>query len=220
MSIGIGDALGKSFGFAFENTFKHIGRWLGMAILMCIPIVNLIVMGMFLKVYRNEEPNFSNAGKSFVQGLLSAIIGIIYFIIPFIIAMVLGVASLLPVIASAGTDVGAIGAALTGGIGIVSMIIIIVVSILFFLIFTPAIVNFARNGFGAAFKFGEIFGMIGKLGWGKYILAILLLIVVMALIGLVLGLIAIIPIIGWIIIILAMPIIYLVEYKYWGLLFE
>lgn len=217
MSIGIGDALGKSFGFAFDSTFKHIGRWIGMAVLLCIPIVNWIVMGMFLKVYRNEEPDFSNAGKSFVQGLLALIISIIYFLIPFILAMILGVAALLPAIFSGASD---IGTAITGGLGIVSTIIIVVVSIIFYLIFTPAMINFARKGFGAAFAFGDIFAMIGKLGWGKYILAILLLFVVFIILGIVLGLIMLIPIIGLIIFILALPILYLIQYKYWGALFE
>lgn len=200
MSIGLGENIGKSFGFAFENTVKHIGRWLGMTILLLIPIVNFIVVGMFLKVFRNEEPDFSNAGKSFVQGLLATIISIIYCIVPTIIIVV---CSLL----------GTVGAVIGLVVGIILYIIIAIILI-------PAFVNFARNGFGAAFKFGELFGMIGKLGVGKYILAIILLALVGFVIGIVLGLIGLIPVLGWIVLLLATPILSLFEVKYWANLFE
>jgi len=49
---------------------------------------------------------------------------------------------------------------------------------------------------GEAFNFGEIFATIGKIGWGTYILALIILVVIFAIIYVVLGL---IPIVGAII---------------------
>lgn len=218
MSIGIGENLGKSFGFAKDATFGHIGRWIGMSILYLIPIVDFIVVGMFLKTFRKEEVDFSNAGKSFVQGLLATIIEIIYMLIPFILALILGFASIIPMIATGGMS--GIAGALTGGLSIVSIIIVLVVAIIFALIMTPAIVSFARGGFGDAFKFSNLFAMIGKVGWGKYILSIIVLALVFLVVGIVLGLIALIPILGWIVMILAMPFIMLWNFKFWDNLFE
>ncbi|MDO5845838.1 MAG: DUF4013 domain-containing protein [Methanocorpusculum sp.] len=218
MSIGIGENLGKSFGFAKDATFGHIGRWIGMAVLYLIPIVDFIVTGMFLKIFRKEEVDFSNAGKSFVQGLLAFIIQLIYMIIPLILGMVLLGASLIPAITTGG--VAGVANAITGGLSIASLIITLVVAIIFALIMTPAIVSFARGGFGDAFKFSNIFAMIGKVGWGKYILSIIVLFLVLLVVGVVLGFICLIPILGLIVFILAMPFIQIWTYKFWDNLFE
>ena len=104
MSVGLIENVGKSFGYAVDNTLKKILRWIGLTIVMCIPIVNFIAMGLFLKVFRGEEPDFSNAGKSFIQGLLLFIISIIYMIIPIIAFVILGGASFITaIIAPAGS---------------------------------------------------------------------------------------------------------------------
>lgn len=85
----------------------------------------------------------------------------------------------------------------------------------------PAEINFARKqSFGAAFKFGEIFGMIGKLGWGKYILSIILIYIISLIFGFVVGLVAAIPLIGAIISFLAVPFAIFFELKYYANLFE
>lgn len=194
MSIGIGQNISESLGFTTNSTVKHIGRWFGMGILLCIPIVNFIVLGMFLKALRNEEVNFSDVGKSFVQGLLATIITIIYLLIPTIIFMILGGAGFMTGVLAGDFNV-ALGGALIG------IVISSIIAIIFSLVSTPALVRYARTGqFGSAFQFSEIFAMIKKLGWGKYILAIIVLCIVafiMALIvGLIFGVIAIIPIVG------------------------
>ncbi len=217
MSVGLIENVGKSFGYAVDNTLKKILRWIGLTIVMCIPIVNFIAMGLFLKVFRGEEPDFSNAGKSFIQGLLLFIISIIYMIIPIIAFVILGGASFITAIIApeAATD-----AILAGGAGL-GIIALFVLAIIFGLIMLPAEINFARKqSFGAAFKFGEIFGMIGKLGWGKYILAIILIYIISLIFGFVVGLVAAIPVLGAIISFLAVPFAIFFELKYYANLFE
>ena len=210
MSVGLIENVGKSFGYAVDNTLKKILRWIGLTIVMCIPIVNFIAMGLFLKVFRGEEPDFSNAGKSFIQGLL-------LFIIPIIAFVILGGASIITAIIApeAATD-----AILAGGAGL-GIIALFVLAIIFGLIMLPAEINFARKqSFGAAFKFGEIFGMIGKLGWGKYILSIILIYIISLIFGFVVGLVAAIPVLGAIISFLAIPFAIFFELKYYANLFE
>ena len=70
MSIGLIDNVGDSFKFAFDHTAKKFLRWIGLSIVFWIPIVQFLAIGIFMKVYRGEEPDFTNAGKSFIQGLL------------------------------------------------------------------------------------------------------------------------------------------------------
>ncbi len=217
MSIGLFDNVGKSFGFAIDNTFKKFLRWIGLAIVMCIPIVNFITTGIFLKIYRDEEPDFSNAGKAFIQGLLLWIIQIIYMIIPAIIIWFsLGGSAATALLADpASAD------AILGVGALIGLLIAVVVAVILGLVMQPAIVNFARTEkFGSAFAFGDLFGMIGKVGWGKYILAWIVLILVAFVIGIVLGCVAWIPILGWIIGILAMPFLTIFNNKYFANLFE
>lgn len=171
MSIGIGDNLGKSFGFAKDSLVGKWLNWLLLIIVTIIPIVNIIGMGTYLKIYRGEKPEVGGIVKSLIDGLLILVIGIIFMIIPAIIG------------------------ALVSGLGVIGSIISAIVTFLFVLLLLPAEVAFAKKGFGAAFAFGDHFAKIGKIGWVQYILAVL----VIAIIAGVLGAICImIPVLGWI----------------------
>ncbi len=162
-------------------------------------------MGTYLKVYRGEDPKVENIGKSFVDGLLIFIITFLYMLIPTVILLILGGGSIF-------------AAGLTGsqaaiaGVGIGVLVLCIILYILFGLILTPAIVSFARGGFGDAFKFGQLFAMIGKAGWLKYILSIIIFGII--------GLLFVIPYIGWIIMIILMPFLIVWGSKFWANQFE
>ena len=187
MSIGIGDNLGKYFGFAKDSLVGKWLNWLLLIIVTVIPIVNFIGIGTYLKIFRGQEPKVEGIGKSFIDGLLAFIIAFIYMLIP-----------------------GIVGA-LLGFLGAVGSIIAAVVGFLFLLLLIPALIAFAKGGFGAAFAFGDHFAKIGKIGWVQYILAILVIAVIAAVIGLVCG---IIPVIGWILGLVAAPFIAILSAKY------
>ncbi len=164
-------------------------------------------MGTYLKVYRGEDPKVEHIGKSFVDGLLALIIAIIYMLIPLIVTSIVFAASMGSMMADPFAGLAAAG---IGGI------ICLILFILFALVMTPAIVNFARNGFGAAFHFGEIIGMISKAGWLKYIISIILLAIIFGIIGL-LGM---IPFIGWLIMLIIYPFLIVWAAKFYANLFE
>jgi hypothetical protein len=207
MSIGIGENLTGSFGFAKDKLVGSIVNWILLIILTIIPIVNFIAMGTYLKVYRGEDPKVEHIGKSFVDGLLALIIAIIYMLIPLIVTSIVFAASMGSMMADPFAGLAAAG---IGGI------ICLILFILFALLMIPAMINFARKGFGAAFKFGEIFGMIGKAGWLKYIISIILLAIIFGIIGL-LGM---IPFIGWLIMLIIYPFLIVWAAKFWANLFE
>lgn len=178
--------------WGFSVNFKHIGRWLLLTLLSIIPIVFWISDGALMRVLKGEEPDLSPVGKNFVNGFFLFLIALIYAIIPCLIMLI-------PV-------VGQI-------IGIILLILVCIIMI-------PAEINFARTGkFGAAFKFSEIFGMISKLGWGKYILAIIVMLIFVIIISLILGLITMIPIVGLIVVILVSIPLLCFELKYWNDIF-
>ena len=205
MSIGLVDDVGSSFKYAYENTVKKPLRWIGLSIVSYIPIVNFIVWGIIMKIYRGEEPDFSNAGKSFIQGLLLFLAQIVYLLIPALIIIISALFS----------------TAELSAITIIGFIVGIIVAVIIGFIMFPAVVNFARKEkFGAAFAFGEIFGMIGKLGLAKFILAWLLYVVVMLVVSSILGIFGMVPVIGVILMLLSVPFILFFEAKYFSNLFE
>ncbi|HJJ31604.1 MAG TPA: DUF4013 domain-containing protein, partial [Methanocorpusculum sp.] len=213
--VGIFENVGASFKFGFRECygdgFKGFLRMLALFITCIIPIVFFIPMGIFLKVFRGEKPDFTGAGKSFIRGLLSFVIALIYMLIPIILFAIFGGLALIP--AMAGGNAGEIGAAILGSIGI---IVAIIAAVILGFVAVPAEVNFARNGFGAAFRFSEIFGMISKAGFGKYILSYIVLIIITLIIYFILSLICVIPVIGIIILILVTIPLALFEYKFWA----
>ena len=210
----IGDSLKFGFRECYGDGFKGFLRMLGLLITCCIPIVFFIPMGIFLKVYRGEKPDFTGAGQSFIRGLLYFVVAIIYMLIPLILFAIFGGLGAIP--ALTGGDVGAVFGMLLGSLG---LIIAVIAAVILGLVAIPAEINFARNGFAAAFKFSEIFGMISKAGFAKYILSYIVLIIVSVIIGLVLGLILNIPVAGIIITILVTIPLTFFLYKYWANIF-
>lgn len=55
-------------------------------------------------------------------------------------------------------------------------------------------------GQGEAFNFGAIFAQIGALGWGTWIIAVIVLLIVAAVYGFVIGILSAIPLLGWLIV--------------------
>ncbi|HJJ41717.1 MAG TPA: DUF4013 domain-containing protein [Methanocorpusculum sp.] len=211
MSISIIDNIGSSFSYAFENTFIKFGRWLGLSILLLIPIASFVACGIFLKIFRDEEPDFSDAGNSFIQGLLSRIISYIYITIPFYLIffgyILINVELKIPT-----------------PLSVILLVIGFIIIIFLGLISTVGLINFARSGrFLNAFQLKDIFTMINKAGWGKYILSyIIILIILFLFIGILLGYICIIPVV--IPVILLFPLIasfiYFVLCKFLSNIFE
>lgn len=196
--VGLISNVGESIKFGWSVNAKSIGRWILLIIFSIIPIVNFIAVGAFMKIFNGEEPEFKgNVGSCFVRGLLASIAALIYCIIPGILG---GIICVFNVIA--------------GGV------VCLILGILAALIFIPGLAVFARGGgFGSFFKFGDIFASIGKLGWGNYILAWIVLLVI----GFILGILEVIPVVGILITILLFlltPVISSALIKYWANLLE
>lgn len=155
-SVNVGENLKQSLGFAFENTFKKIGRWILLSVLLPVAIIQGMSIGSILKVFRNEEPDFSKAGKSLIVGLTTMGIMIIYLIVPIVLIMIL---PMIPAVAVVPNLV-----LILSIVGYINLFLLCIVTI-------PGVMQYARTGsFKAAFKFGQIFAMIKTAGWGKYLI--------------------------------------------------
>jgi hypothetical protein len=199
--LDLGGIIGNSLEYA-KKLFSDIGRLIILIVLDIIPIVNLIVVGYFAKVVREspsskEVPKVEGYGQMFVQGLKLAVVGILYMIIPMILILS-GVAFA----AMPGYGYG-YGFWSMGPLGIGLAIVGVVAAFFIAIVAAIGIVHMIKqNSFGKAFAFREIVKIIGRIGWGKY----LAWIIVVFVLALIVGGIAAIPAVGWIISLIISPI--------------
>lgn len=203
--------IGDSFAYAKDAVIGKWMQWLLLVIatlILCIPL-----LGYTLKVLRGEKPapEVTGWGTLFIDGIKYFIVSLIWAI-PCLIVFFLGLASVIMGVAMEGNP-EALMAAVSGAI--LYFLLFLVLAILTGLLATIGIVRFARTGsMGEAFNFGAILETIGKIGWGTYIIALIVLIIVQFVIGIVLGIITMIPILGAIIQFILIAPITLFEARY------
>lgn len=137
----------------------------------------------------NEIPDIDPTAN-FVDGIKAFIIQLVYYIIPILIAMVLGVFT------------GLVGAGLNhtaAGIS-VGTVLALIIFIIFSILEIVAISRFADTGdMSSAFNFGGVFEDAQRIGFLKIILFLIIAVVIAVVLSLVLALLVIIPFIGIII---------------------
>ena len=179
-------------------------------------IFGVILSGFCLDVIRkgihhsNEIPSI-NPAENLIDGIKVIIIEIVYYIIPLIIAAVLG---LLGGFVGAGLNQVSAGTAF-------AVIVALIVVIIFSILEIVAIARFADTGdLGAAFNFGEIFEYAKRIGILNIILFTIVTIILAVVLSIVLGLLGLIPYIGVIIaVVLLGGFIVLFYYRGIGLLY-
>lgn len=180
---------GRMLGDSYEYTRNGlVGNW-GTWLLLFVSMIIFPLWGGFQwKIYKGDSrlPALEGWVEMFVNGIKLIVVGIVYFIVPFIISLVLG---------------GGGEAAMTAG-AIISMI----VYFLFSLIAIMALIRFARtDSFGEAFNVSAVLAHIGRIGWLDYILALLIVWIVLVVavlifliaLGIVSFILALIPLVGW-----------------------
>ncbi len=137
---------------------------------------------------KKPAPPLENWGKLFVDGLKLFIVDIIYAI-PVIILAIIFIGGSILLFPNPNALAEALGTFLIG------IIVIIIVAIVLGLIATMGNVRLSRTGrMGEAFNFSAIFEHIGRIGWGNYFFALLVMVIV---VGIVEIIVAVIPVIGW-----------------------
>ena len=197
-----GNMISDAFEYTREALVGRWMRWVLLTIVSIIPIVNFIIFGYMMEIYRGTKPapELENWGTLFVDGLKLFIVMLIYMIPVIVIIAIFGGIGFLGMIASgdaSGNSAVAAGAiaSLMGGI-FLALIVGLIISI----IAVIGAVRFTRTGsFGEAFNFSAILETIGRIGWVDYIIALVILFIVAAVVQFVVGLLSVIPVLGWII---------------------
>ncbi|MFH0968369.1 MAG: DUF4013 domain-containing protein [Methanobacteriota archaeon] len=214
------DNISVSFRYATEGLVGKWGKWI---LLIIGSIIFPLIMGYTLRVMKGitPAPEADNLGGMFIDGIKVLIINIVYMIIPCIIGLVLFVLSGgFGSLTMAGMDVTNLSAflgLLMGTLGI-SILIFLIFAFLFGLFEIIGIIRFARTGkMGSAFEFGEILSQIGSIGWGSYIISLIVFGIVIMVIEIILG---VIPVIGWLLNLILAPYLSIVGGRYYSLLYD
>lgn len=192
---------------------------LGAGILFALILMSFY-MGYQLKIFRGETPlpQVADFGKLFSDGIRYIIIQFVYMI-PVIIVFCITV---LPSLLSA-MQAALAGQQMEDNIGLIMGMLggLIITTILGFIIGLFAIigvVRFARTGsMGEAFNFNAILATIGKIGWGTYIIALVIMGVIVTVISVVLSL---IPFVGSIIQFIIGPAVSVFSARYICMLYD
>jgi hypothetical protein len=156
--------------------FKRLGDLLILFIISIIPIVDFIALGYYARILRDNPssktpPKLEGYMDMFIEGLKIIVVAIIWAIIIGIIAVLVAI----PFIALA-----ALGGLLTDPLSIMTsawilvlapfLVIFGIIAFLLGIIAFMGIVHMVKNNsFGKAFAFREIFNMIDKIGWLRYL---------------------------------------------------
>jgi hypothetical protein len=217
--LNLGDNLSDSFEYA-KKLFSDAGRLIMLIVLNIIPIVNLIVVGYEARVLRESPgtgtpPKLEKYGELFVDGLKVLVAGLIYLLVPLILIIVGGYGAFAGLMSLQSQAVAA--GFLVGGTGLVVLVIGLILGLALLILLDAGVAHMIKTGkFGKAFAFGEIFGIIRGIGWGKY----LTWIVVTLVIGFVLFIITRIPFLGWLINLVVQPIFGVFIFRSLGLLYN
>ncbi len=198
------EAFSEAFSYAKDFT-GDIGRLIILAILGIIPIINFIVLGYACKVIRqtptsNSPPKLEEFLNMWIDGLKVVVVGIIYMIIPILIIS----AGLISTKTGFMRHQPVFFFSILSFIGSITFLVGLALAFLLSIILVIGVVHMIKTGnFSKAFAVGEILGIIGGIGWSKY----LIWLIVVFILEVIVFTIGNIPLIGWIILMFVTPIL-------------
>jgi hypothetical protein len=189
--MDFGNMLSDSFAYTKEALMEKWLKW----ILLIIPFMT---EGYEIQIFKGTKPapEINDWGTNFINGIKLVVVGLIYALPIIIIAGILFLGAILALIS--GNPKVLMTAA--GG-AVVGILICVVLAIIILLLVPVAFVRFARtDAFGEAFNISAILAYIGKIGWGSYISALVVLLFTVIVFGIVVGIISfilmLIPLVG------------------------
>jgi hypothetical protein len=212
-----GTMLGDSFEYAKEAVW---GKWMKWILLIISSIIFPLILGYVMEIYRGPKPapELKNWGKLFIDGLKYLVASIIYMIPVLVVILVFGGLAFFSAFQQAAMSgdpdffVNNIDALMP------------IIGMFFaglFIALILGIIRMARTDrFGEAFNFSGILETIRRIGWGSYILALIVLFVVMVVLAIVLAIVMSIPMIGWIVYLFLIPLLTIFQARYMVQVYE
>jgi len=158
-----------------------IGNLILLIILGIIPIINFVVAGYGAEIIRGGEeldkpPKLSEFGKLFIDGLKIAIAALLYALVPLLIGTIVGIMFAVPFKLKYYPELPTIFSLLWlyPVLAVTSL-----VGILFAIFGVMGILHMIRmDEFGKAFAFSEILKLIETVGWGEYLIWLIIMYVI------------------------------------------
>ncbi|MDD3858073.1 MAG: DUF4013 domain-containing protein [Methanoculleus sp.] len=197
--------LSGSLGYAKDALIGEWGRWVILVLLSLVQTFTLFLLpfynGYIVRVLagRTPAPEVDDWSSLFIDGWKLNIINLIYLLPVIVVLAVFGGIAAISAIAARGAgnpDVwaSAVAAAVTG-IAVAALVWLV---ISFFSLI--AVVRFAHTGsLLQAFNIGAILSQISRIGWGAWILAVVILILIGLAYTAATALITSLPVLGWIV---------------------
>lgn len=188
----------------------------GAAFLIAIAL-SAFYQGYLIKILRGDSPlpAVGGYGTLFADGIKYIAIEIVFFL-PVIVFLAVTLGSALFAALSAGPDWNDLLPIFSTVM--LSVFVAVVIALIISLFALIGVIRFARTGsMGEAFNFGAILETIRKIGWGTYILALVIGFAIVFLVQIVLG---VIPYLGGILQLIISPFISVFFTRYIALLYE
>jgi len=186
-----------------------VGKWLLLVVLSVIPIVNWIIIGYWARVVKetpalNEPPKLEEYGSMWIQGLKVLVAGLIYMIVP-IILIAVGLVSTLPAMGLTRAPPTGLGVfPFLGGLALIMLLAAMLLSFLIGIIAVMGIIHMIKHDrFSKAFALSEVLNIIRRVGWGSYILWLIIIFAISGIYGAIGG----IPYVGWLITLILLPLL-------------
>ena len=218
--MNLSENLSNSFDYA-KKLLSDGGRLIILIVLNLIPIVNWIVLGYAARVLRESpgtgtSPKLERYGEMFIDGAKVFFVSLIYMLVPSILIVAGGLSIFASVFTLPGGSV--LPNVMLSGTGLVLLLVGSVLAIGFLILLSVGMAHMIKTGrFGKAFAFGEIFRIIGGIGWGKYLGWIVIAVIIGIVVG---GVVGLIPYVGWIISAIISPILSVFIFRSLGVLYN
>lgn len=222
-----GKMLSGSIDYAIGAVWKRWARWI---LLVVSSIIFPLILGYVMEIYRGRDPapELRHWWRLFIDGLKLIAVWIIYMLPVIAVIAITGGLAIIAAMSTAGSAarldeifrypdlfLPILAGFLTG------LFIAILLAIFISLVATIGVIRMARTErFGEAFNFRAILSTIRKMGWGRYVLALIILFLIMLVFSAVLALIVAIPYVGFIIYLFLLPPLTVFEARYLTLVYE
>lgn len=213
--------LSESFGYAKDAIW---GRWVRWLLLLISTIIFPLIYGYTVRVMSGTKPAPEVEGwiGLFIDGIKLIVITIVYSIPLMVLTVLPFLMYFIPVSATT-TPAGSgpeplLSPDLAIFAALAVFIIFILAAIIIGILSTFAVVRFARTGkMREAFRVGTLVRHVGRVGWLRCFIALLVMGIVIAVVEFVLML---IPVLGWLLLLILSPAFIIFSARYVALLYE
>lgn len=221
--MDFGQAITESARFTRDTVWKRWGRWI---LLIISTVIFPLILGYIMEIFRGNPapPECTDWLSRFIDGLKYLVAYIIY-LIPVVLILII---TFIPVMMELVSRIVSESAELSpsafvpyilpviGGVAVACIVLFLII-----LISTIGIIRMARmNRFLEAFNFSAILSTIKNIGWGTYILGLIIISVITFILSLVVEWIGQLHIIGLIIELIVWPLLFIFEARYLTLMYE